>query len=231
MNILIDNDLSVAVTRTKRTKTVSIKIVNGSVCASVPDKMSDYRIGELIKKRKVWIKRKLIEESKIIISKPKEYVSGESFTYLGKNYRLKILLNNQSTVKLVGGYIEVGAPKKLKKNTIRELLLDWYQTHAIERLTEKTNRYAKIIGVCPKIISVRDYKSQWGSCSRDSKISYNWRLIIAPHRVVDYVVVHELCHLLEFNHTKDYWRHVSSNFRDYKECRDWLRVNGVSLII
>ena len=125
MNILIDNDLSVAVTRTKRTKTVSIKIINGSVCASVPDKMSNYRIGELIKKRKVWIKRKLIEESKIIISKPKEYVSGESFTYLGKNYRLKILLNNQSNVKLIGGYIEVGAPKKLKKNTVRELLLDW----------------------------------------------------------------------------------------------------------
>ena len=117
MNILIDNDLSVAVTRTKRTKTVSIKIINGSVCASVPDKMSNYRIGELIKKRKVWIKRKLIEESKIIISKPKEYVSGESFTYLGKNYRLKILLNNQSNVKLIGGYIEVSVPKKLKKNT------------------------------------------------------------------------------------------------------------------
>ena len=61
---------------------------------------------------------------------------------------------------------------KLKKNTVRELLLDWYQTHAIERLTEKTNRYAKIIGVYPKTISVRDYKSQWGSCSRDRKISY-----------------------------------------------------------
>ena len=99
------------------------------------------------------------------------------------------------------------------------------------RLTEKTNRYAKIIGVSPNAISVRDYKSQWGSCSRNNKISYNWRLIIAPHRVVDYVVVHELCHLLEFNHTKDYWRHVSNNFRDYKECRDWLRFNGASLII
>ena len=145
MNILIDNDLSVAVTRTKRTKTVSIKIVDGSVLATVPDKMSSFRIGELIKKRKLWIKRKLIEESKIVISKPKEYVSGESFTYLGKNYRLKVISDNQSDVKLIGGYIEVGVPKKLKKNTIRELLLEWYQTHAIERLTEKTNRYAKII--------------------------------------------------------------------------------------
>jgi len=223
--------LSVAVTRTKRIKTVSIKIVDGSVYASVPDKMSSFRISELIKKRKLWIKRKLIEESKIVISKPKEYVSGESFTYLGKNYRLKVISNSQSDVKLIGGYIEVGVPKKLKKNTIRELLLDWYQTHAIERLNEKTNRYAKIIGVSPKIISVRDYKSQWGSCSRDSKISYNWRLIIAPHNIVDYVVVHELCHLLEFNHTKNYWRHVSNNFREYKKSRDWLRLNGANLIV
>jgi len=223
--------LSVAVTRTKRIKTVSIKIVDGSVYATVPDKMSSFRISELIKKRKLWIKRKLIEESKIVISKPKEYVSGESFTYLGKNYRLKVISNSQSDVKLIGGYIEVGVPKKLKKNTIRESLLEWYQTHAIERLTEKTKRYAKIIGVSPKIISVRDYKSQWGSCSRDSKISYNWRLIIAPHNIVDYVVVHELCHLLEFNHTKNYWRHVSNNFREYKKSRDWLRLNGANLIV
>ena len=223
--------MSVAVTRTKRIKTVSIKIVDGSVYATVPDKMSSFRISELIKKRKLWIKRKLIEESKIVISKPKEYVSGESFTYLGKNYRLKVISNSQSDVKLIGGYIEVGVPKKLKKNTIRESLLEWYQTHAIERLTEKTKRYAKIIGVSPKIISVRDYKSQWGSCSRDSKISYNWRLIIAPHNVVDYVVVHELCHLLEFNHTKNYWRHVSNNFREYKKYRDWLRLNGANLIV
>ena len=223
--------MSVAVTRTKRIKTVSIKIVDGSVYATVPDKMSSFRIGELIKKRKLWIKRKLIEESKIVISKPKEYVSGESFTYLGKNYRLKVISNSQSDVKLIGGYIEVSVPKKLKKNTIRESLLEWYQTHAIERLTEKTKRYAKIIGVSPKIISVRDYKSQWGSCSRDSKISYNWRLIIAPHNVVDYVVVHELCHLLEFNHTKNYWRHVSNNFREYKKSRDWLRLNGANLIV
>ena len=223
--------MSVAVTRTKRIKTVSIKIVDGSVYATVPDKMSSFRISELIKKRKLWIKRKLIEESKIVISKPKEYVSGESFTYLGKNYRLKVISNSQSDVKLIGGYIEVSVPKKLKKNTIRESLLEWYQTHAIERLTEKTKRYAKIIGVSPKIISVRDYKSQWGSCSRDSKISYNWRLIIAPHNVVDYVVVHELCHLLEFNHTKNYWRHVSNNFREYKKSRDWLRLNGANLIV
>ncbi len=223
--------MSVAVTRTKRIKTVSIKIVDGSVYATVPDKMSSFRISELIKKRKLWIKRKLIEESKIVISKPKEYVSGESFTYLGKNYRLKVISNSQSDVKLIGGYIEVGVPKKLKKNTIRESLLEWYQTHAIERLTEKTKRYAKIIGVSPKIISVRDYKSQWGSCSRDSKISYNWRLIIAPHNIVDYVVVHELCHLLEFNHTKNYWRHVSNNFREYKKSRDWLRLNGANLIV
>ena len=223
--------MSVAVTRTKRIKTVSIKIVDGSVYATVPDKMSSFRISELIKKRKLWIKRKLIEESKIVISKPKEYVSGESFTYLGKNYRLKVISNSQSDVKLIGGYIEVSVPKKLKKNTIRESLLEWYQTHAIERLTEKTKRYAKIIGVSPKIISVRDYKSQWGSCSRDSKISYNWRLIIAPHNIVDYVVVHELCHLLEFNHTKNYWRHVSNNFREYKKSRDWLRLNGANLIV
>ena len=66
---------------------------------------------------------------------------------------------------------------------------------------------------------VSDYKSKWGSCSSDGKISYNWRIIMSPHRVVDYIVIHELCHMLEYNHSKDFWRHVFNNCKDYRECR------------
>ena len=91
MNSLIDNGVSIEIIRTKRQKTASIKIVNGSVQAYMPDELSDFKIKELLKKRKLWIKKKLEEEAKIVVSKPKEYVNGESFSYLGRNYRLKLI--------------------------------------------------------------------------------------------------------------------------------------------
>jgi len=230
MNTIVHQNLSVQVVRTKRSKTASIQIRDGLVRAVVPDQISDFKVETLIKKRMPWIRKKLKDESKIIIPSTKEYVSGESLTYLGKNYRLKVIASSKCSVKLISGYIEVFTPKK-SPNKIKELLTQWYIDHAIKRLKDKTDRYANIIGVSPITVSVRDYKSKWGSCSSDGKISYNWRIIMSPHRIVDYIVIHELCHMLEHNHLKDFWQHVSSNCHDYKECRDWLKINGRVLTI
>ena len=230
MNTIVDQNVSVKIVRTKRRKTASIQIRDGLIRAVVPNQISDFRVEALIKKRMPWIRKKLQEESKIVIPSIKEYVSGESLTYLGKNYRLKIITNNKRSVKLIGGYIEVSVPKK-SPSTIKNMLTQWYIDHAIERLKDKTDRYANIIGVSPSTVSVRDYKSKWGSCSSDGKISYNWRIIMSPHRIVDYIVIHELCHMLEHNHSKNFWQHVSNNCRDYKECRDWLKINGRVLTI
>ena len=231
MNTLIDNGVSISIIRTKRQKTASIKISNGSVLAYMPDELSDFKIKELLKKRKLWIKKKLEEEAKIVVSKPKEYVNGESFSYLGRNYRLKLIQSKNIDIKLKGGYLEIYCPKKFNDKKIRDLLLSWYEKHALERLKEKTERYAKIIGVKPVSVKIKDYKSRWGSCSNKGEITYNWRIVIAPHNVIDYVVVHELCHILEHNHSKKYWRHVSNNFNDYIQAQSWLKYNGKTLII
>ena len=125
----------------------------------------------------------------------------------------------------------VGVSKKSKDVDVRNALVEWYEEHALERLTEKTNRYAGIMGVSPNSISVRDYKSRWGSCSSKGEISYNWRIIIAPHHIVDYVVVHELCHLKHLNHSPTYWRSVKTEIPDYDSCRQWLRIHEGELVI
>ena len=231
MNLTFDKDLSIEVVRTKRRKTASIKVVDGAVQAIVPERLSDGRIEALIQKRTSWIRKKLREQSQIVTPKPKEYVSGESFTYLGRNYRLKVLTGTGKEVKLKGGYLEVGLPKKPKDGDIRSALVEWYEQHALDRLTEKTNRYAGIMGVSPNSISVRDYKARWGSCSSKGEISYNWRIIIAPHHIVDYVVVHELCHLKHPNHSPEYWKSVKREVSDYEVCRHWLKDHGSSLVI
>lgn len=93
-------------------------------------------------------------------------------------------------------------------------------------LTEKTEYYKSIIGVEYRRLRIGDQKTRWGSCSSKATISYNWRLVLMPEKIMDYVVVHELCHLLEMNHSKVFWNHVSDVIPDYKVRRKWLKENG-----
>ena len=233
--MILKTDFPIEVFKTDRRKTASIKIVEGQVHVIVPKRLSDARVKDLILKRTSWIKQKLRIQSETVLPKPKEYVSGESFTYLGRNHRLKLIPNGEEEVKLRGGYLELGVPKTLfeagRLSYVKTALIKWYQEHALERLTEKSKRYGRILGVNPKSITLKEYKSRWGSCSDSGKISYNWKIIIAPHRIVDYVVVHELCHMLEHNHSAAYWSHVKSIIPDFNQDRQWLKVNGVGLFV
>ena len=218
----------VEVVRTDRKKSASIRLLGDLVKVSVPMTLSDNRIRDLVIKRTSWIKSKLKEQSNRPISAPSEYISGETVTYLGKNYRLKVLIGDQPSIKLRRGYVEATVSKldTDPKNTIRSLLQNWYRSHAQKRLGEKTLRLAKVVGVNPSSVTVKNYKSRWGSCSSSGDVTYNWRIIISPHHIVDYIVVHELCHLLEHNHGPKYWKHVQRVVPNYKECREWLKVNG-----
>ena len=220
----------VEVVRTDRKRSASIRLLGDLVKVSVPITLSDSRIRNLVTKRTPWIKNKLREQSDRPITPPKEYVSGETVTYLGKNYRLKVLIGDQPSMKLRGGYVEATVTKADRdpKNSIRSLLKEWYKSHAENRLGEKTKRFAKIIGVKPSSVTVKDYKSRWGACSISGDISFNWRIILAPHSIIDYVVIHELCHMLEHNHSSKYWKHVERYVPNWKECREWLKHNELA---
>ena len=218
----------VDVKRTNRKKTASIKIEQGVVQVIVPKNLPQKEIDDLLKQKSDWIRKKLIIQQSVPVSKPKEFVSGESFTYLGRNYRLKVLTGQLQPVKLKQGYLQVTVPVEQKSDQalIRKLLQDWYLDRASEKLEQKTVKYAQQIGVQPSKIRVREYKSRWGSCSVRGEVSYNWRIIISPNPVVDYVVVHELCHLIHHNHSKQYWNQVRSIVPDYQSKRDWLKTNA-----
>lgn len=218
-------EFQVEVKRTDRRKSALISLDENLVKVTVPKSLSDRRIRDLIGKRTPWIKSKLKEQSLRPSSKPKEYVSGETVPYLGKNYRLKVVEGEIPSIKMVGGYLvaTILNCEKNRQDAVKNLLEDWYIRQAKRRLKEKTDRLSKIVGVSPKSVSVKSYKSRWGSCSTTGELTYNWRIILAPHRIVDYVVVHELCHLLEHNHSPRYWRHVEHHVPDWRDCRDWLK--------
>ena len=198
---------------------------------TVPKNLTDDRIEAVIKGRKLWIQDKLRLQASAVVHKPKEYVSGEAFAYLGRNYRLKCVQGAYDSVKLKKGYLEVCTKERPLEGPLQASVRDWYQTKALLKLTEKTKRYASILKVEPTSINLKAYKARWGSCSPKGNLSYNWRIILAPHHIVDYVVVHELCHLIEHNHSPGFWSQVRSVIPDYDTIREWLKTNGSSLLI
>lgn len=227
-----DFALPIEIVRTNRKKTASIEICDDTIKVTVPKRLSDKSVDDLIHKKSSWIHRKIATQQQTPTPKPKEWVNGETFTYLGRNYRLK-LTPNAETTKLKNGYLHVPDQPHLnpldRQAAAKASLTDWYTQQATKKLKQKTIRYAHLMDVQPNSIRVKDYKSRWGSCSPTGDISYNWRIIMAPHRVVDYVVVHELAHLLEHNHSSDYWKHVENVFPDHRERRQWLKQNSSRL--
>ena len=225
-------DFPFEIIRTDRVKSASIDVEDNLVKVTVPKNLSDERIEELIKGRILWIKQKLALQATAIISKPKEYVDGEAFAYLGRNYRLKCANGSEESVKLKSGYLNV-TTKNGKRNSehIKAAIEQWYRTKALSRLVDKNKRYSAILKVEPTSINLKDYKAMWGSCSPKGVVSYNWRIILAPHKIVDYIVVHELCHLIEPNHSSKYWKQVMSVIPDYENSKEWLKNNGSSLLI
>ncbi len=235
MNLVMDHGLIVDIQQSVKRKTAELFVEHGKVRIVVPCSLDEHQIRRLLQSKKDWIRRKLRIQSEFPLPKNKEYVSGESFTYLGKNYRLKISHTGRSEVKLRSGRLEVGVDRGLtaskREQTVRDSLMRWYRDRAEDRLREKTARYAKFLSVVPQSVRVCDFKSRWGSCSVRGDISFNWKIIIAPHRIVDYVVVHELSHLIKHDHSEQFWKTIARVFPDYCERKEWLKWNGMGLLV
>lgn len=229
-NVINCDGFSATVIRTKRKKTISIKVDAGKVSIIVPSDLPIVDIKKLLIKRTSWIQKKLLIQSKITPVEPKKYLSGESFSVLGENHTLSVYGASRNAVKLEDGQLFVFLAKRSRTTKkVRELLVDWYKKQANEIFVEKVAHYADILGVQPTAIEVKTYKARWGSCTINAKVQFNWKLIMAPHRIVDYVVVHELCHIIEHNHSKNFWNCVERVLPDYKARRTWLKENGFSL--
>lgn len=219
------------VVRSDRRKTVTIKVEEGKVSILVPRRADTDRIAALIDRKTRWIREKLLLQRQHPPPKPKEYVSGESFTYLGRNYRLKVESGPGDPVRLQGGRLMVRVPPATTQREpyVQAALTAWYRARAAEKLGEKVARYAGLVGRSPTSVRIRTYKSRWGSCSAKGDIQFNWKIIIAPNRIVDYVVVHELCHLRRHDHSPEFWKCVERVLPDYAERKEWLKLKGRSL--
>jgi predicted metal-dependent hydrolase len=212
-------------------KTISIRVDSTGVSVRAPRRISERDILAFVEKKARWIlgKQEQIKQA-MQLHPPKEFVSGESFPYLGKQYRLKIIRaanGNRAACRLVNGRLQVEIDPDLDrqegKMLIKQALIDWYLAHAEDKTKERISRFAGQLGVRPKSIEIKNQKSRWGSCSYAGILRFNWKIIMAPVSVLDYIIVHELCHLKHPNHSAAFWNEVQSLIPDYRDKKVWLK--------
>ena len=232
MIIDIGDGVSVKVKKTDRRRSAEITIEDTQVIVTVPSSISDIRLNQLINSRSAWIKSRLKIQTSIPIPKEKEFVNGESISYLGRNYRIKIT-KGKSEVLLKNGYLNIKIQKLVteveKRDVVRELVVNWYETHALQGITKKISRFQKIFGVKPTSVTIKDFKTKWASCGLNGDLTFNWRILMAPSRVVDYVVAHELAHLVKHNHSEEFWKVLKKVIPDYEQDKEWLKNNAIRL--
>jgi predicted metal-dependent hydrolase len=197
--------------------------------------LNEEKIRMILQKRARWIIEKQEQIRNHRDSNPaKEFVSGESFPYLGKNYRLKVVRSSGGSddkCKLVNGRLLVETNWKQysesERTAVRKALIEWYFEHAENKVRERISRFALQIGKWPASVEIKNQVRRWGSCSRNGMVRLNWKIIMAPLSVMDYVIVHELCHLVYPQHSSQFWQKVQSIIPDYKRRREWLKGNGL----
>ena len=225
--------LRVEVLRSKR-KTSVLHIVGDELQIRVPNRVRDRKIVEILETKERWIRNKVIQLQNQRITNKREFISGESFSLFGRNLHLKVLEGGKVGTQLIDDYLittvrtsEIG---DLRKSRIKTYLEKWYIQEAYQKLEEKVMRYSKIIRVSPREIKVRNYKTRWGSCDNKGRLTFNFHLIKAPHEIVDYVVIHELCHMIQPNHSKFFWNEVARFDPSFKNHKKWLKLNGADLM-
>ena len=216
----------------RRKKTVAVTVdPAGSVLIVAPEHLTTSRLDAMVRRKAAWLVRRIkrVKTHAPPLS-PREFVSGESVLYLGRHYRLKVHPRETGDAKLRGRWLHVPAPEDVRRpDHIRAALVSWLRCRAAERLPERVAAWQPKAGVAMPRVVIADQQKRWGSCDQRGTIRLNWRIIQAPMRVVDYVVVHELVHLRHRGHGRDYWQAVGRVMPDYERRREDLRQRGVGL--
>jgi predicted metal-dependent hydrolase len=218
--------------RRSRRKTASIYIErNGAVSVIVPQFLSDERIDRVLELKRRQIYKGLAEwESLNNRRYEREFVNGESFLYLGRQHRLRLVPDLEVPLVLKQGYFNIRArmsPVPLAR--ARGLFRTFYRVQGQAWVVRRIAHFAGRMGLTVPAVKVLELRNHWASCSATGCINVNWRTMMAPPTVVDYILVHELAHLSYPTHTAAFWGAVDRVLPDYREQRAWLREHGAEL--
>jgi predicted metal-dependent hydrolase len=194
--------------------------------AVVPRRTTRAEIDELLRSNADWIARKSAW-ARDVASRPGALgLDRPGFAWVG-GVPLPIVagLGSRPVARLRGGRILVGGPARQAGKALER----WYRREARRRLTRSVARESARLGLRPRGLTVRDARTRWGSCSSRGSLSFSWRLLVAPPDVLDYVVIHELCHLRELNHSPAFWRLLDEVRPGWRDQAAWLAEHGLEL--
>ena len=211
-----------------RVKNIYISIQNGEVVVKAPWYVTANEIQDIVENKREWIMNAL-EKYSVSPRKTKEYCDGEKFQILGKSFVLAIYyqVTNKAELKVENGSIEIILPLDYadRDNTelMKKLIDKMYYMIAEKEVESSMEKMRNLVGLAPEEYRIKKTKSLWGSCSSNKKITINQNLMMYSRKAIDYVVLHEICHLKYMNHSKKFWDMVASYMPDYKDAEKELK--------
>ncbi|MDD5593334.1 MAG: SprT family zinc-dependent metalloprotease, partial [Candidatus Margulisbacteria bacterium] len=193
--------------KSRKRRSIAIMVdPDRGVVVYAPQRLGERELLKVLAERKEWIKEKL---NQVLARKapPKSYVEGEQFLFLGRGYLLKICPARKNRVYLLNDELYVDHDGR---RDVRHHLNKWYMSEAARIVKERVAIHSERLGLWPKKVAVKNQRRRWGSCSAATgSVNFNWKIIMSPLSIIDYVVVHELAHIEHPNHSRSFWSLVA----------------------
>jgi predicted metal-dependent hydrolase len=229
MTTITFGDLSFELRHSAKRRTIGITVErDGQLILASPPEVPMETLEKVVRDKRLWIYSKLLKkESLNPPTAVKEYVSGEGFYYLGRSYRLKLVdgVKGQPPLRLYQSRFELQRDAQARG---REEFIRWYCDRLRPILDTQIAAFVNRVGASPRSVQVRELGYRWGSCGHKGDLYFHWRVAMLPRTLIEYVVVHELVHLIEPHHTTAFWDRVERVVSDWCDRKQWLAQNGAS---
>lgn len=210
-------------------KTLSIYLErDGTISVLAPESFTDEQIKTIVIQKNFQLYKYLAERDELNATRSlREIVSGETFPYLGRNYRLQLVNDQAAPLLLKEGYFCL---KREDKAKAYDIFKEFYRAKGLPRITKRVQYFKQHMGVEAGQIRVMDLQHHWASCSiATGDLNFHWKCLMAPLSILDYIIVHEIAHLKFDNHSEAFWNEVDKLIPDYRERKHWLRFNGAGM--
>ena len=234
MNVVQENPIAYEVIRSRRATADIIIERDGRVLVRAPEWADDEKVAQIVRSKHYWIYQGLAEWRDLNATRVlREYKNGEGFLYLGRSYRLLFVSDQEEPLQLKNGRfcLRRDLVEKGGIDAAKTAFRDFYAEKGRRRLAARVRYFAPKVGVDTTEVLVKELAYRWASCSKAGKLSFHWKCMMAPQTIIDYIVVHELCHFHYRDHTEAFWNEVDKVLPDYLERKHWLRKNGANLDI
>ncbi|WP_407310234.1 M48 family metallopeptidase [Desulfosporosinus sp. SB140] len=223
--------------RSRHYRRITLSILDDRVRISAPKNVSAKQLKDLLHAKQEWILTHWLENLEKQVHSLRQYVNGEHFPYRGQGLELCLKRHAQQSIRvsLEGQVLMVHVPHDLPEfqgsANIQDSVIAWYKAQARKVLKSKLDEQAKQMQVTYQDFRLKDQKTRWGSCSTRGNLNLNWRIIMAPEEVIDYLIIHELAHLTHPNHSERFWQRVGAFMPEYLFWKKWLKDHGQELVL